>query len=211
MAKVSKNELDVWRSICVPNTLPLGSYKFWGKKFEHGSSWHQPEREQEQPINVLHLCHRSHQQRCTGLAREECLQRSVSGCEGKITLFSFPTNPVLRGQWTQFVFRGSNEIWQVFCTFSEECFTNKAQVDVVFADCLILKDGAVHCTLPAVFREKCKAVSFFYTVNLMKLESLWWYEGCNPTIFMLKINMRLAETVCVMSSLMLFCTVVSNH
>ncbi len=28
------------------------------------------------------------------------------GCEGKITLFSFPKNPVLRKQWMQFVFPG---------------------------------------------------------------------------------------------------------
>ncbi len=43
----------------------------------------QPEREQE-------YTHQHHWQHCTGLAREECLQRSVFGCEGKITLFSFP-------------------------------------------------------------------------------------------------------------------------
>ncbi len=35
------------------------------------------------------------------------------GCEGKITLFSFPKNPVLHEQWMQFVFRGSNGVSQV--------------------------------------------------------------------------------------------------
>ncbi len=41
------------------------------------------------------------------------LKKCVFGCEGKITLFSFPKNPALREQWIQFVFRGSNGVSQV--------------------------------------------------------------------------------------------------
>ncbi len=44
-------------------------------------------------------------------------------------------------------FWGSNRVAQVclFCShhFSDECFVNKAQFDAGFADCLILKVGAV--------------------------------------------------------------------
>ncbi len=34
------------------------------------------------------------------------LKKCVFVCEGKITLFSFPKNPALHEQWTQFVFSG---------------------------------------------------------------------------------------------------------
>ncbi len=40
------------------------------------------------------------------------LKKSVFGCEGKITSFSFLKNPALHEQWTQFVFRGSNGVSQ---------------------------------------------------------------------------------------------------
>ncbi len=68
---------------------------------------HRPEQEQERAHQ------RFIQHHCTGLAREECLQRSVFGCKGNIPLFSFPKNPELREQWMQFVFRGSNGVSQV--------------------------------------------------------------------------------------------------
>ncbi len=37
------------------------------------------------------------------------LKKCVFGCEGKITLFSFPKNPVLREPWMQFVFPGQQQ------------------------------------------------------------------------------------------------------
>ncbi len=53
---------------------------------------HRPER--EQPINTLHpaALHGTRSGRTS-------LKKCVFGCEGKITLFSFPNNPALREQW----------------------------------------------------------------------------------------------------------------
>ncbi len=69
------------------------------------------------------------------------LNKCVFGCEGKITLFSFPKNPALREQWMQFVFPGQQRRFS--SVFVEERFINKAQFHAGFAHRLILKDGAV--------------------------------------------------------------------
>ncbi len=59
------------------------------------------------------------------------LEKNVSkevcfGCEGKITLFSFPKNPALRKQWMQFVFLGQQQSFS--SVFVDERFINKAQL-----------------------------------------------------------------------------------
>ncbi len=74
---------------------------------------HQPEREREQPINVLHPA-ALHGTRSGRMSLKKC----VFGCEGKITLFSFPKNPALREQWMQFAFPGQQ--W----SFSSVLLTN---------------------------------------------------------------------------------------
>ncbi len=38
-------------------------------------------------------------------------------------------------------------------------------------------------------------------INMIKLKTFWRYEGCSTTLKVLKINMRLGETVCVMPPL----------
>ncbi len=43
-------------------------------------------------------------------------QKCVFGCEGKITLFSFPKKPVLCEQWMQFVFPGQQ--WSFASVFT---------------------------------------------------------------------------------------------
>ncbi len=80
-------------------------------------------------------------QHCTGLALKECLLRSVFGCKGNITLFSFPKKPALRKQWMHFVFPGQQRSFA--SVFVGECFINQAQFDAGFAHRLILKDGVV--------------------------------------------------------------------
>lgn len=74
-------------------------------------------------------------------------KKCVFGCEGKMSLFSFPKNPALREQWKRVVFPGQERSCaSVFvCSrhFGDECFMNKAQFDAGFADRLKLKDGAV--------------------------------------------------------------------
>ncbi len=40
-------------------------------------------------------------------------------------------------------------------------------------------------------------------INMIKLKTFWRYEGCSTTLYVLKINMRLGETVCVMPPLMI--------
>ncbi len=69
------------------------------------------------------------------------LKKCVFGCDGKITLFSFPKNPALRKQWMQFVFPGQQRSFAN--VFVYERFINKTQFDAGFAHLLILKDGAV--------------------------------------------------------------------
>ncbi len=41
-------------------------------------------------------------------------------------------------------------------------------------------------------------------INMIKLKTFWRYEGWNTTLYVLKINMWLGETVCVMSPLSWF-------
>ncbi len=88
------------------------------------------------PINLLHSA-AVHGTRSERMALKKC----VFGCEGKITLFSFPKNPALRKQWMQFVFAGQQRSFS--SGFVDEGFINKAQFDAGFAHRLILKDGAV--------------------------------------------------------------------
>ncbi len=88
------------------------------------------------PINALHSAalHRTRSGRMS-------LKKCVFGCEGKITLFSFPKNPAWRKQWMQFVFPGQQRSFS--SVFVDERFINKAQFDATFAHRLILKDGEV--------------------------------------------------------------------
>ncbi len=62
---------------------------------------HWPEREQKQPISTLHSA-ALYGTRSGRMSLKKC----VFGCEGKITLLSFPKSPALRKPWMQFVFLG---------------------------------------------------------------------------------------------------------
>ncbi len=88
------------------------------------------------PINVLHSA-ALFGTRSGRMSLKKC----VFGCEGKITLFSFPKNPALRKQCMQFVFPGQQRSFS--SVFVDKCFINKAQFHAGFAHRLILKDGAV--------------------------------------------------------------------
>ncbi len=56
-------------------------------------------------------------------------------------MLSFPKKPALCEPWMQFVFLGKQQSFS--SVFVDEHFINKAQFDAGFANCLILKDGAV--------------------------------------------------------------------
>ncbi len=88
------------------------------------------------PINALHSA-ALHGTRSGRMSLKKC----VFGCEGKITLFSFPKNTALRKQWMQLVFPGQQRSFS--SVFVDECFINKAQFDAGFAHRLILKDEAI--------------------------------------------------------------------
>ncbi len=94
------------------------------------------EREQCVPINAFHSAALDGTR-----SGRMSLKKCVFGCEGTITLFSFPKNPALRKQWKQFVFPGQQQSFS--SVFVDERFINKAQFDAGFAHRLILKDGAV--------------------------------------------------------------------
>ncbi len=181
-------------------------------------------------INALHpaALHGTHSGR---MSQKKC----VFGCEGKITLFSFPKNPASHKLWMKFVFPGQQQSFS--SVFVEERFTNKAQFDAGFAHCLLLKDGAVPAikypghdselqTVNETTSNVCvllmialKYSSLFSSVhgapppgarlflerivklhlsfiNMIKLNTFWRHEGCSTTLYVLKINMRLGETVC---------------
>ncbi len=134
MAKVSKNDLNIYHSISVPNTHFQESFrKFFPimalrDVMKGGTPYmgisprrvrpcmHRPEREQERARACID---RSESKRESALINalypaalhgihsgSMSLKKCVFGCEGKITLFSFPKNPALREQWMQFVFSG---------------------------------------------------------------------------------------------------------
>ncbi len=69
-------------------------------------------------MHALTRARAANQHASSGSAARDSLRKNVSkeecfGCEGKITLFSFPKNPALREQRIQFVFWGSNGVSQV--------------------------------------------------------------------------------------------------
>ncbi len=68
--------------------------------------------DQSVPINALQSAGWQHGTRSGRMSLKKC----VFGCEGKITLFSFPKEPTVT--WTVDIvcfFRGSNGVSQVFC------------------------------------------------------------------------------------------------
>ncbi len=88
------------------------------------------------PINTLHSA-ALHGTRSGGMSLKKC----VFGCEGKITLFSFPKEPSVT--WTVDIVCFSGAAMEFLKCFVDERFINKAQFDAGFAHRLILKDGAV--------------------------------------------------------------------
>ncbi len=114
---LSMDKVLLQQSISVPNILLPGSYMrvFFlvvalADLNEGGTPYmgispgrtcpctHRPEQEQErghQSAAFIRLhC-------CTGRSGRMSLKKSVFGCEGKITLFSFPKNPALHKPWMQ--------------------------------------------------------------------------------------------------------------
>ncbi len=89
------------------------------------------------PINALQSAGWQHGTRSGRMSLKKC----VFGCEGKITLFSFPKQPTVT--WTVDIVCFSGAAMEFLKCFVDECFINKAQFDAGFAHRLILKDGAV--------------------------------------------------------------------
>ncbi len=98
---------------------------------------HRPEWERErahQRASIGRLAARTRSGRMS-------LKKCVFGCEGKITLFSFPKQPTVT--WTVDIVCFSGAAMEFLKCFVDERFINKAQFDAGFAHRLILKDGAV--------------------------------------------------------------------
>ncbi len=87
------------------------------------------------PIDTLHSA-AMHRTRSGTMSLKKC----VFGCEGKITLFSFPKEHSVTYTVDAVVFPGQQ--WSFSSVFVEEHFINEAQFDAGFAHRLILKDGA---------------------------------------------------------------------
>ncbi len=96
----------------------------------------QSERESA-PINALQSAGWLHGTRSGRTSLKKC----VFGCEGKITLFSFPKQPTVT--WTVDIVCFSGAAMEFLKCFVDKRFINKAQFDAGFAHRLILKDGAV--------------------------------------------------------------------
>ncbi len=98
---------------------------------------HRPEWERENaPINALQSAGWQHGTCSGGMSLKKC----VFGCEGKITLFSFPKEPTV--MWTVDIVCFSGAAMEFLKSFVDERFINKAQFDAGFAHRLILKGGA---------------------------------------------------------------------
>ncbi len=91
---------------------------------------------QSAPINALQSAGWQHGPRSGRMSLKKC----VFGCEGKITLFSFPKQPTVT--WTVDIVCFSGAAMEFLKCFVDERFINKAQFDAGFAHRLILKDGA---------------------------------------------------------------------
>ncbi len=89
------------------------------------------------PINALQSAGWQHGTRSGRMSLKKC----VFGCEGKITLFSYPKEPTVT--WTVDIVCFSGAAMEFLRCFVDKRFINKAQFDAGFAHRLILKDGAV--------------------------------------------------------------------
>ncbi len=58
----------------------------------------------------------------------------------------------------------------------------------------------VHLQELCFFRRESQKLYLSF-IDMIKLKTFWRYEGCSTTLQVLKINMRLGETVCVMPTL----------
>ncbi len=158
MDKVSKNFLDVWQSISVPKISLPDSYKFRRVFFDRCTLWRkrrwnslyghfsrkervrtciEQSESERAPINAVQSAGLQHGPRSGRMSLKKC----VFGCEGKITLFSFPKQPTVT--WTVDIVCFSGAAMEFLKCFVDERFINKAQFDAGFAHRLILKDGAV--------------------------------------------------------------------
>ncbi len=64
---------------------------------------------------------------------------------------------------------------------------------------------ALDSLAPATFMSSCfqRIVNLYLSfINMVKLNTLWRYEGCSITLEVIKIKMRWSQTVCVMSPLL---------
>ncbi len=122
MAKVSKNDLEVWLSISVAKIFLPGSYKFRKVFFNHGSCWRKRRwnslyghfSQKNAPVHAstgarARACPSTHfiQLHCTGLAQEEHVSKEVCfWLWGKDNLVQLPEEPSIT--WT--VDASSNDI-----------------------------------------------------------------------------------------------------
>ncbi len=127
MARVSKNDLDVWRSISVSNTVLPGLYKFrkvfFFQAWSFMTSWRAEFLVWELPLEErAHMSTRARARASPSTSsaalhrtcsRRMSLTKCVFGCKGKITLFSFPKNSALCEQWMQFILPGQQ--WSFKC------------------------------------------------------------------------------------------------
>ncbi len=162
------------------------------------------DRSESAPINTLQSL-ALHGTRSGRMSLKKC----VFGCEGKITLFSFPKNPALREQWMQFVFPRQQRSFS--SVFVDERFINKAQFDAGFAHRLILKDGAV----PAIkdpghdsalqtvsetasnvfcFHSALKCSSLFSSAHTARLQKLCFFSERIVKLYLSFINMIKLKT-----------------
>ncbi len=125
------------------------------------------------PFNELHSGYRSLRQCCTGLVREGFYilflttkstspKEYVFGCEGKITLFSFPKEPSVNG------ITSMSQLPDSRYTKASRAHDSLAPPTVRLQERDCFGRGAVQ-----------QYLSF---TNLIKLKTLWRYEGCNTTL-----------------------------
>ncbi len=131
---------------------------------------HRPER--EQPINTLHPA-ALHGTRSGRMSLKKC----VFGCEGKITLFSFPKEPTVT--WTVDIVCFSGAATEFLKCVCWRAFYKQGPIRAGFAHRLILKDGAVpaikdpgHDSELQMVRETASNVSVLLAIGASARHSL---------------------------------------
>ncbi len=128
---------------------------------------------------------RCHQHASSGSRAERMSLKCVFGCEGKISMFSFPKNPALRKQWMQFFFSGQQRSFSI--VFVDERYKQgqvRRWICTLF-DTERWSGLSYKRSCGYTIRDACtirSAHALNYVVENVTVSLHYWYHACDETL-----------------------------